>query len=92
ILKMVQLAARFRREKLRNEENAARLTKREMQVLTALAGGKSNKEIAEDLRISVDTERTHMFNILGKLGAHSRLQALVVAVQMGLIDIERVSP
>ncbi len=92
ILKMVQLAARFRREKLRNEENAARLTKREMQVLTALAGGKSNKEIAEDLRISVDTERTHMVNILGKLGAHSRLQALVVAVQAGLIDIERVSP
>lgn len=92
ILKMVQLAARFRQEKLKTEETAARLTKREMQVLTALAGGKSNKEIAEDLRISVDTERTHMVNILGKLGAHSRLQALVVAVQTGLIDIERVSP
>lgn len=89
IVKMIQMAARVRQERLKAEESVARLTKREMQVLTALSTGKSNKEIARDLRISVDTERTHMVNILSKLGAHSRLQALVIGVQVGLVHIDR---
>ncbi|WP_240432504.1 LuxR C-terminal-related transcriptional regulator [Rubrobacter indicoceani] len=89
LVRMVQLAASSRRQQVKTRKNVARLTKREMQVLTALSEGKSNKQIATDLRISLDTERTHMVNILSKLEAHSRLQALVVAVQTGLVEIER---
>jgi len=63
------------------------LTPRELQVLKALARGLSNKEIAERLHMSVDTERTHMMNILNKLGVHSRLQALLFAARHGLIEL-----
>ncbi len=63
------------------------LTRREFQVLKALGEGLSNKEIAERLHMSVDTERTHMMNILNKLGVHSRLQALLFAARHGLIEL-----
>ena len=63
------------------------LTRREFQVLKALGEGLSNKEIAERLHMSVDTERTHMMNILNKLGVHSRLQALLFAARHGLIKL-----
>ena len=63
------------------------LTRRELQVLKALGEGLSNKEIAERLHMSVDTERTHMMNILNKLGGHSRLQALLFAARHGLIEL-----
>jgi DNA-binding NarL/FixJ family response regulator len=63
------------------------LTPRELQVLKVLAQGLSNKEIAERLHMSVDTERTHMMNILNKLGVHSRLQALLFAARHGLIEL-----
>ena len=56
--------------------------------LQALADGKSNREIADALFISVETQRTHMVNILNKLGAHSQLQALVVAVRNGIVTVE----
>jgi DNA-binding NarL/FixJ family response regulator len=56
-------------------------------VLEALAEGLTNKEIAERLHISVDTERTHMMNILNKLWVHSRLQALLFAARHGLIEL-----
>ena len=63
------------------------LTRRELQVLKALGEGLSNKEIAERLHMSVDTERTHMMNILNKLGVHSRLQALLFAARHGVIEL-----
>jgi DNA-binding NarL/FixJ family response regulator len=79
-------------EQSREEEREARasieqLTRREMQVLKALAEGLTNKEIADRLHMSVDTERTHMMNILSKLGVHSRLQALLFAARYGLIEL-----
>ena len=46
------------------------------------------EEIAQQLHITVETERTHMVNILGKLGAHSQLQALVIAVRHGIVTVE----
>ena len=49
--------------------------------------GLSNKESAERLHMSVDTERTHMMNILNKLGVHSRLQALLFAARHGLVEL-----
>ena len=71
-----------------SRELAQRLTPREREVLQALADGKSNREIAEKLHITVETQRTHMVNILGKLDAHSQLQALVIAVRHGIVSVE----
>jgi DNA-binding NarL/FixJ family response regulator len=60
------------------------LTEREAEVLTMLASGRSNKEIAAELRIADGTTRTHVSNILGKLGLASRTQAALYAVEHGM--------
>jgi NarL family two-component system response regulator LiaR len=62
----------------------ARLTPREVEVLTLIARGRSNKEIAADLHISVKTVKTHVSNILGKLHMMDRTQAAIYAVRQGL--------
>jgi DNA-binding NarL/FixJ family response regulator len=56
-------------------------------VLHALAAGLSDKDIAERLHVAPKTVRTHMANILGKLGLESRLQVLVLAVRYGQVTI-----
>ena len=81
--------ARKQRERAAvGRELAQRLTPREREVLQALADGRSNREIAVQLHITVETQRTHMVNILAKLGAHSQLQALVIAVRHGIVSVE----
>jgi DNA-binding NarL/FixJ family response regulator len=67
---------------------SARLTSREREVLQALAGGSSDKEIARRLHVGVGTVHTHVANILSKLEVSSRLQALVFAVRHGVVTIE----
>ncbi len=64
-----------------------RLTPRECEVLQTLAKGLSDREIGERLQIGTETVRTHMVNLLQKLGVESRLQALVFAVRYGLVHI-----
>jgi DNA-binding NarL/FixJ family response regulator len=64
-----------------------RLTDRERDVLLALAEGMSDKDIAEHFSVGAATVRSHVTNILAKLGATSRLQALVVAVRHGIVNI-----
>ncbi len=64
-----------------------KLTRREKEVLQALAYGLNDREIAERLHVSDRTVRTHMVNILAKLKLDSRLQALVFAVRHGLAKI-----
>ncbi|MDP9350256.1 MAG: LuxR C-terminal-related transcriptional regulator, partial [Chloroflexota bacterium] len=64
-----------------------RLTPREREVLQALADGLNDKEIAQRLHISSETARTHMVNILSKLGVNSRLQALVFAIRHRAVQI-----
>jgi DNA-binding NarL/FixJ family response regulator len=64
-----------------------KLTRREKEILWALAEGLESREIAEKMNITVETERTHMVNILHKIGVHSRLQALVFAARHGLVEI-----
>lgn len=61
------------------------LTHREREVLGLLAEGMSNAAIAERLTISVHTVRNHIANLSAKLGAHSKLEALSIAVRDGLI-------
>ena len=63
-----------------------RLTPREHEVLTCLARGKSGEIIAEELSITPLTVRTHIRNLMSKLGVHSRLEAVSYAVNNGLID------
>lgn len=60
------------------------LSRRERDVLTGMLAGSTARRIADDLTISVDTVRTHTKSILGKLGVHSRLEAVRVARAAGL--------
>lgn len=61
------------------------LTERETDVLRLLARGLANKEIARSLRIGEKTVKTHVSNILAKLGVQSRTQAALTAMRMGLV-------
>jgi NarL family two-component system response regulator LiaR len=63
------------------------LTGREIEVLRLLARGQSNKEIANGLMISEKTVKTHVSNILAKLGVPSRTQAALYAARVGLVDL-----
>ena len=87
LLELLRLAGTTREETRKARKSIERLTPREMEVLEALAEGLSNKEIAQKLYMSLDTERTHMTNVLNKLGVHSRLQALLFAVRHGVIEL-----
>jgi DNA-binding NarL/FixJ family response regulator len=64
------------------------LTKRELEVIRALAQGKSNKEIAQALDISEKTVRNHASNIYAKLHIFDRTQAVIYAIREGLVDLD----
>ncbi|MGA7615268.1 MAG: response regulator transcription factor [Thermoanaerobaculia bacterium] len=66
-----------------------KLTRREEQVLRLIAWGKSNKEIAADLGLSVKTVESHKANIKGKLGAQNRSELVRYAAHMGWLEAER---
>ena len=61
------------------------LTVREREILQLVAEGRSNREIAAELVISERTARTHVSNLLGKLGLASRTQAALLAIREGLV-------
>jgi DNA-binding NarL/FixJ family response regulator len=70
-----------------HDEATTELTARELDVLRLVGAGRANKEIAARLDISERTARTHVSNILGKLGVTSRTQAALWAVREGLVDV-----
>jgi DNA-binding NarL/FixJ family response regulator len=76
----------------KEEEKAAapapRLTDREMEVLTLVAQGLNNRDIAKELFISENTVKNHVRNILEKLHLHSRMEAVVYAVREKLLEIK----
>lgn len=80
-----QAAARLVRE-VRAPESPETLTERETDVLRLVATGKANKEIAMALHVSETTVKTHVSNILMKLGVSSRTQAALHAVRIGLVS------
>jgi len=65
------------------------LSQRETEILQLLAQGKSNKEIASDLVISVNTVKVHISNIFQKINVSSRAEAMVYALENGLIEDPR---
>lgn len=73
--------------RLHRERDAAEstLTAREREILEFVALGMTNSAIADRLTISVNTVRNHVQNILAKLGAHSKLEALSIAVRDGIV-------
>jgi DNA-binding NarL/FixJ family response regulator len=64
----------------------SRLTRREREVLALLARGAGNVAIAETLVISPETARTHIQNVIAKLGVHSRLEAAMFVSQNRILD------
>lgn len=61
------------------------LSDREVKVLSLVAAGNSNKELAEQLSITEETAKTHVRNILAKLGAKDRTHAVTLALRRGII-------
>jgi two-component system, NarL family, response regulator LiaR len=82
-----EAAARLMRE-VRAPESPEALTERETEVLRLLAEGRANKEIARELRIGEQTVKTHVSNVLAKLGVQSRTQAALYAARIGLVPAE----
>jgi DNA-binding NarL/FixJ family response regulator len=63
------------------------LTQRETEVLALIAGGNSNKLIADQLSISEETTKSHVKNITAKLGANDRTHAVTLGLQRGIIEL-----
>ncbi|HLV57025.1 MAG TPA: response regulator transcription factor [Actinotalea caeni] len=70
----------------RHEALLATLTDRERDVLRLLAAGRTNAEIAAELWLGVETVKTHVGNVLAKLGARDRMQAAIFAYESGFSD------
>ena len=69
-------------------QRAEMLSEREVDVLRLLAHGCANKQIGRDLGIAEKTVKTHVSNILGKLGVQSRTQAALYAGRVGLVPLD----
>ncbi len=79
-------ASRAKKERTGDELLAEQLTSREVEVLQLLAEGATSNGMAEQLRVSPNTVRTHVQGILSKLQVHSRLEAAAFAVRHGLVS------
>src|SRR5215212_6060528 len=75
-------------EEAEEEPSAPTLTERELEIITALARGQSNKQIARGLSISEKTVRNHVSNIYKKLHVYDRTQAVLYAIREGLIEAD----
>ena len=74
-------------QRLAERMSTEQLTQREQDVLEQIVKGKSNKEIGTELDISEATVKTHINNLLGKLGVTDRTQAATAAIQRGLVQL-----
>src|SRR5215813_268110 len=65
-----------------------KLTAREMEIVSAIAEGQSNRQIAERLRISLQTVKHHLTSIFDKTGASNRLELALLAIRQGVVDAD----
>ena len=82
-----EFASMAKKEEEKVSAPRPRLTEREMEVLTLVAQGLNNRDIAKELFISENTVKNHVRNILEKLHLHSRMEAVVYAVREKLLEI-----
>jgi DNA-binding NarL/FixJ family response regulator len=75
-----------RAESLKGERETG-LTARELEILQHIVAGKSNKEIASDLNLSVNTVSVHRANIMDRLGIHKTAELVVYAIRNGLVNL-----
>jgi len=89
VLTQAQVRRLFRNEEIPpgRHDLVEALTSRELQVLRMLATGLGNKEIAAKLGISDHTAKFHVTQILGKLGAATRTEAVAIGIRRGLVPI-----
>ncbi len=66
---------------------SATLTQRETEILSLIADGISNKEVADNLVLAEGTIKAHMTNILVKLNAADRTEAVTIAIRRGILQI-----
>ncbi len=85
-----EASARLVRE-VRAPDSPEALTARETEVLRLLARGRANKQISRELHLGEQTVKTHVSNILGKLGMQSRTQAALYAIKIGLISTKELA-
>ena len=76
-------------ERMSESERGEELSARELEVLRLLVEGASNKAIAGRLSLSENTVKSHISHIFGKLGVQSRAEAVAVALQRGLVPLDR---
>lgn len=84
----VRYLPRAIRDTLADRALSFELTPREREVLTCIASGQSNRDIAERLHIAEKTVRIHVSSLLDKLGARDRTQATIYAIQRGLVHFD----
>jgi len=68
-------------------QSALTLTARELDILKLIAKGNANKEVAAQLSIAEDTVKSHVGNILEKLGANDRTHAVTIGLKRGIIEL-----
>ncbi|GAA1415063.1 DNA-binding response regulator [Glutamicibacter uratoxydans] len=89
LVSAIQVAYRDTTQEVEDLISDLGLTAREVEILNLLAKGLNNPEISKLLKISETTVKTHMAKIFSKLEVRDRVQALVAATRMGLIEIPR---
>lgn len=90
ILRLDELAGLLGRISKKSGGDGGVLSERELEVLRLLAKAKSTDAIAAELFLSVHTVRNHISNILSKLGAHSKLEAVIMGMRLGLLPLDEI--